>query len=194
MSEGLRSPGAALPERVRTGTGVVTPEGRPEAHPPKWRRDFPVDWPDDQYVARRDFTKYMVLTSFAFVVGQVWIGVKNVYRRRRGAPPILRVAAVDEIPVGASRVFGYPDAHNPCLLIRTGATAFLAYEQKCTHLSCAVQPRVTQNQLHCPCHQGFFDLATGRPTAGPPRRALARVQLETRGGHIYAVGMEEGPA
>ena len=39
--------------------------------PPKWRRDFPIDSPQDQYVARRDFMKFMVLTSLAFAVGQV---------------------------------------------------------------------------------------------------------------------------
>jgi Rieske Fe-S protein len=174
--------------------GVVTPDGKPDPRAPRWRRDFPVDLPEDHYVARRDFTRYMVLTSFAFVVGQIWIGVKNVYRHKRGAPPITRIAAVEEMPIGSTKVFAYPDPHNPCLLIRTGEYAFLAYEQKCTQLSCAVQPQVDDNRLRCPCHQGFFDLATGRPTAGPPRRALPRVRIEIRGGQIYATAIEENPA
>ena len=42
-----------------------------------------------------------------------------------------------------------------------------------------------------PCHEGRFDLRSGAPTAGPPRRPLARVVLEVRGRDIYAVGVEE---
>ena len=54
---------------------TIPPDGRPPEVQPAWRRDFPIDWPQDQYVARRDFSKFMVLTSLAFFVGQVWIGV-----------------------------------------------------------------------------------------------------------------------
>jgi len=51
-------------------------------------------------------------------------------------------------------------------------------------------PHVEENRIHCPCHQGYFDLASGRPIAGPPRRPLARILLEVRGGAIYATGVE----
>jgi len=169
---------------------TLPPDGRPPREQPPWRQDFPVDWPQDQYVARRDFSKFMVLTSAAFVVGQLWIGVQNYFRRRRGAPPIQRVAAVEEVPVGGAVVFNYPAGHDPCLLIRPRADALLAYSQSCTHLSCAVVPRVEQGSIHCPCHDGYFDLQTGRPVAGPPRRPLTRVLVEVRQGVVYATGLE----
>ena len=70
-----------LPDREQI---TLPPDGRPLAEQPKWRQDFPIDWPQDHYVARRDFTKFMVLTSFAFVVGQFWIVLQNFLRRRRG--------------------------------------------------------------------------------------------------------------
>ena len=57
---------------------------------PAWRNDFPIDWPQDQYVERRDFTKFMVLTSLALTVGQFWIAAQNWWRRRRGEPEIRR--------------------------------------------------------------------------------------------------------
>jgi Rieske Fe-S protein len=44
--------------------------------------------------------------------------------------------------------------------------------------------------MYCPCHEGTFDLATGRPVAGPPRRPLPRVRLEVRGDEIFASGLE----
>ena len=169
---------------------TLPPDGRPPEVQLQWRKDFPVDWPQDQYVARRDFAKFMVLTSFAFVVGQVWIGVQNLVRRRRGKPEIKRIAQMSDIPVGSSIVFNYPGAHDPCLLIRPEPTVLVAYSQSCTHLACAVVPRIDEQRIHCPCHQGYFDLATGRPIAGPPRRPLARIILDVRQGTIYATGVE----
>ena len=86
--------------------------------------------------------------------------------------------------------FNYPEPHDTCIVIRTGARQYVAYNQKCTHLSCAVVPDLGRGRLHCPCHNGSFDLASGVPVAGPPRRPLERILLEMRGGDLYAVGGE----
>lgn len=177
----------ALPVRDQI---TIPPDGRPPEEQPQWRKDFPIDWPRDQYVARREFAKFLGLTSLAFVAGQVWIGVQNVIRRRAGRPPIQRIAPLADVPVGAAVGFHYPGAHDDCLLIRPEGDVLVAYAQACTHLSCAVVPRVEDKCLHCPCHEGYFDLASGRPIAGPPRRPLTRIVLEVRQGEIYATGIE----
>jgi Rieske Fe-S protein len=170
------------------------PDGRPMDQQPAWRGDFPIDWPQDAYVERRDFVKFMVLTSLAFAVGQFWIAGENWLRRRRALPEIVRVASLDQLPVGTSTVFAYPTEHDPCVLVRPDANVLLAYSQKCTHLSCAVIPSPSDGVIRCPCHDGVFDLATGRPIAGPPKRPLARIALEVRGGEIYATGVHESLA
>ena len=36
----------------------VPPDGAPYSEQPQWRNDFPIDWPQDELVARRDFTKF----------------------------------------------------------------------------------------------------------------------------------------
>ena len=54
-----------------------------------------------------------------------------------------------------------------------------------------VVPAVELGRLHCPCHNGWFDLQTGRPVAGPPQRALPRVHVEIRGGTVYATAVED---
>jgi Rieske Fe-S protein len=77
------------------------------------------------------------------------------------------------------------------LLVRLTVTEFVAFGQECTHLSCAVVPRPAEGSFYCPCHEGRFDIRTGVPTAGPPRRPLTRIVLEMRGRDIYAVGVEE---
>jgi nitrite reductase/ring-hydroxylating ferredoxin subunit len=170
---------------------TTAPDGRPESEQPLWRQDFPIDWPQDRYVARRDFTRFLGLTSLAFVVGQFWIGILSWFRGRQEKPAEQRIAAVAEVPVGGVRAFQYPAAGDACLLLRTGETTWMAYNQKCTHLSCAVVPDVARAQLRCPCHHGCFDLQTGRPLAGPPRRPLPRILLEIRDSVVYATGVEE---
>ena len=169
---------------------VLTPDGRPPDEQPKWRKDFPIDTAQDNYVARRDFTKFMVLISGSFVAGQAWIALKTLGGKHTGPGP-RPIARVDEIAVGQAAVFAYPDEHDTCLLVRAGEDEFLAYSNKCSHLSCAVIPDVKSGRLLCPCHHGSFDLATGRPLAGPPRRPLARIVLDVRDGTVYATGVEE---
>jgi Rieske Fe-S protein len=166
------------------------PDGRPDAEQPAWRRDFPIDVPQANYVARRDFTRFLGLTSLAFAVGQFWIVVQNSIRRWQGQSPLTAIARLDEVPVGGARLFSYPDKHDFCILLRPAADKLLAYNQKCTHLSCAVVPAMAEGRLNCPCHHGTFDLLTGRALAGPPRRPLAAITLEVRDGTVYATGVE----
>jgi Rieske Fe-S protein len=164
------------------------PDGRPEDEQPKWRRDFPIDVEADEYGARRDFTKFMVLTSLAFVCGQIWIALLSAFR---GRPPAeQRIAAVDTLDIGETMTFYFPTHRDPCLLIRQSEDQFLAYSSLCTHLMCPVRPELEHNRLHCPCHEGFFDLGTGQPTAGPPRRPLPRIHLRIDRGFVYATSVE----
>jgi Rieske Fe-S protein len=177
----------------------VAPDGRPPEAQPAWRGDFPVDWPQDQYVGRREFTKFMVLTSFAFVIGQICIGIGNWFRSRRPKPDAQKVATlreIKELEPGKVKTFHYPSENDPCLLVRladdAGKPRWAAYDQRCTHLSCGVIPDPKEpDKLFCPCHHGYFDCATGRPVAGPPRRPLPLIELEVRGNDIYAVGVKE---
>jgi nitrite reductase/ring-hydroxylating ferredoxin subunit len=165
------------------------PDGRPHAAQPKWRRDFPIDWPQDEYVSRRDLVKFIGLTSAAFAVGQLWLVAKSILGGRKAAPAPQAIADLGELAVGEAKSFTQGD--KPCLLVRMSEKDFVAYDQQCTHLLCPVVPVFESKRLHCPCHNGWFDLETGRPLAGPPRRPLPRVALEIRDGKVYALGLEE---
>ena len=186
---------AGIYERALEAEDItVAPDGRPPEQQPRWRQDFPIDWPADQYVARRDFGRFLVLTSGAFVAGQAWIAARHLVRANRPPPPRVRIAALDQIPVGSASVFVYPGPTDRCLLIRPNADTLVAFSQMCTHLSCAVVPRVAEGVLHCPCHEGYFDLYTGRNIAGPPPRPLPRILLDVVGGEVFATGVEERTA
>ncbi len=185
MSNAKRLQSAVLEPRS------VAPDRRGAEEQPRWRRDFPIDSAEDDYVSRRDLVKYVVLTSGAFVVGQGWIAYKSASGRPEAPFTKLSVASVEELAVGEAKTFTFPEGSTPRLLVRTGPASFVAYDQQCTHLGCPVVPAVEQGKLHCPCHNGWFDLQSGVPIAGPPRRRLPRVSLEVQGDTVYATGVEE---
>ncbi len=170
---------------------TVAPDQRPMAEQPRWRRDFAIDWPEDNFIARRDFAKFLVLTSGAFAVGQAWIAAHSLVKSRRPPPGKIKIGTLSALAPGTATMFTYPTPHDPCLLIRTRDGKLLAYSQKCTHLSCAVVPKLDEGILHCPCHEGVFDLATGRNIAGPPPRPLPSIDLEVVGDDIFATGVKE---
>ena len=81
-----------------------------------------------------------------------------------------RIASVDDLAVGARVVFTYPDEHEPCLLVRLTTSEFVAFSQKCTHLSCAVIPRPDEGQLLLSVSRGTVRPAD-RARRPPDRRA-----------------------
>src|SRR5437764_7193643 len=147
---------------------------------PLWRDEFSVFTADERYVNRRQFTKFLTLTSFAMFVGNLWVMGRSLFSRERVWTP-LRVASANELPVGGVKMFAYPAAQDPCILVRTAEDTFVAYSQKCTHLSCAVYYEAAEKRLECPCHQGFFAIADGSVLQGPPQRPLPRAILERKG-------------
>jgi Rieske Fe-S protein len=165
------------------------PDGRSQSEQPRWRQDFPTDIPEDDALARREFTKFLVLTSGAFVAGQCWVGLMSLLRDRKPFPE-TRIATDGDVLPGGVVGFRYPTDDDPCLLIRLRDGRLVAYGQQCSHLSCAVIPEPEHGQLRCPCHHGYFEINEGRPIAGPPRRPLSRIKLEVRDGVIYATGVE----
>lgn len=180
------------PTPLDPGSTTVPPDRRPLEEQPKWRRDFPIDWPQDEWVSRRDLVKFVVLTSGAFAVGQLWIAVRSLFAGGAPAFAEMEIARVDQIPVGGALTFHYPEGSTPRLLVRTGESEFVAYDQQCTHLLCPVVPAVEQGRLHCPCHNGWFDLHTGEVLAGPPQRPLDKISLRVVDDRVIATGVRPG--
>jgi nitrite reductase/ring-hydroxylating ferredoxin subunit len=165
------------------------PDRKPLQQQPHWVQDFPTDVPDDDHVARREFVKFLVLTSGAFVAGQCWIAAAGAFREK-GPHPRKQITTVAELELRRVVEFDYPDEHEPCLALCLAPGRYVAYGQKCSHLACAVVPHLDKGELHCPCHNGSFEVHEGRPIAGPPRRPLPLVKLEVINGVIYATGFE----
>jgi Rieske Fe-S protein len=156
-----------------------------------WREEFSVHAAEERYVARRQFGKFLVLTSLGMFVGNLWILVKSLWRQEETFPSRL-VGKLGDLPASGARVFQYPGPHDPCLLMRKADGSYVAYSQKCTHLSCAVYPAHDGRRLECPCHEGYFSVTDGRVLQGPPPRPLPRIVLEERRGEIWAIGVDLG--
>ena len=165
---------------------------RPSTRDSLWREEVSFRTGDEQYVARRQFGKFLMLTSLGMFVGNLWILAKS-WLFEQPFYPLRPVARADDIAVGEVKLFQYPGEHDPCILVRLASDEYVAYSQKCTHLSCAVYYEGEHNRLGCPCHEGYFSIRTGAVLQGPPPRPLPRVQLERRGDQVIAMGVLLNP-
>ena len=154
-----------------------------------WQDEFSISKADERYVNRRQLAKFLTLGSLGMFAGNSWILVRSWLRKAQVYPRSI-VAKVGEIPVGGVKLFQYPRPGEQCILIRTAEDAYVAYSQKCTHLSCAVFYSRPHDRLECPCHQGYFSVKDGSVLQGPPTRPLPQVILERSGQELIAIKME----
>ena len=156
---------------------------------PLWKEEFSVFTADERYVTRRQFVKFLSLASVGMFVGNLWILAK-AYFAKPPTYPASAIAEVGEIPVKGVKLFSYPGPDDRCIVVRTSEEEYVAYSQKCTHLSCAVYYSAKNDRLECPCHQGFFSIKDGSVLQGPPPRPLPKIVLQTTGGKLVATGVE----
>ncbi|HEY2545786.1 MAG TPA: Rieske 2Fe-2S domain-containing protein [Candidatus Acidoferrum sp.] len=156
---------------------------------PLWKDEFSVFTSDERYVSRRQFSKFLTLASLGMFVGNLWILAKAYFAKAASFPSVA-VGEVGEIPVRGVKLFAYPTSQDHCILIRTGEEEYVAYSQKCTHLSCAVYFSAKEDRLECPCHQGLFSVRDGSVLQGPPPRPLPQIILERDGARLLAVGVK----
>lgn len=157
---------------------------------PHWKADFSVDWDKTSYITRREFTRFLGLSSAALGLGSAILAVAGTVQQETTSHPEKEVASVDSLKPRGFLAFRYPEKDDHALLLRHEDGTFSAYSQKCPHLGCHVFFAEHTGKLECPCHEGFFDARSGDVLAGPPQRGLDRVKLEIREGVVYAIGME----
>ncbi len=152
----------------------------------EWREEFPYPWDEDAIITRRDTLRFLLAGSGAVflatgilaIVGNLPAG-SNVQA--------LPIAKVGELAENEWKVFNFPDQYAQGILVNVPGKGLVAYSDVCTHLSCAVIYAGDGKHLHCPCHEGLFDVATGNVLAGPPTRPLPLIELAIHDGIIYAV-------
>jgi Rieske Fe-S protein len=146
--------------------------------------DFPISSEEDGLTARREFTKFLGLTSIAFAAGTFVAAARKIWRRFAADAQQVQIAQIDEIPIGGYKLFRYPSNEEPCILVRTSENKLSAFRQLCTHLSCPVIFDAKARQLECPCHKGFFSAEDGSVIAGPPKRPLESLRVSVEDGRV----------
>lgn len=148
---------------------------------------------NERSLDRRGFMKMMVGAAGVFAVSTLpWgaIATKKMLSPSSKKYPVHKLTTISDLRIGGSLEFHYPDEHASALLIRLSETEFKAYQNACTHLKCPVFWSEAENEMLCPCHHGKFDVLTGSPLAGPPRRPLPEIVLKQSNGNVYAIGVK----
>ncbi len=149
---------------------------------------FPYGWREDDLVSRRELLRFTVYASGALFLASA--GLAALSTGKGPAPPGARlVARKMDVAQGEALYFRYPGDEDEAVLLRLPGDRYVAFSQRCTHLSCSVVFQADRARLYCPCHEGAFNPETGDPIAGPPRRRLARILLHEDGDALYAVGV-----
>lgn len=147
--------------------------------------DFPIERVEAEHVSRREFAKFLCLVSGGMAVGSGWVAVKDRLLPPHRIQGEAFVCNVSEVPVGGTHPFSVAGSKIPFILIHLNDGSWRAYQQKCTHLSCAVFYQPEADKIQCPCHNGWFDARTGSVLQGPPPRPLPHLEVVIKGEEIY---------
>lgn len=148
---------------------------------------------NERRLDRRSFMKMMAGAAGVFAVSTLpWgaIAAKHLANPSKREYPMKKLASLNKMKIGDAIEFAYPGEHDTALLVRLSDQEFKAYHNACTHLKCPVFWSKEEDELVCPCHHGYFDVRTGKPTAGPPRRPLPEIELTIENGSVYASGVK----
>ena len=85
-----------------------------------------------------------------------------------------------ELPTGTSTMVIYRG--RPTLVVH-GPDGFIAYSAVCPHLGCVVKWTESDEEFHCPCHGGRFDIK-GQKLGGPVPGPLTAIKVQEVGNKI----------
>src|SRR2546428_5749537 len=80
----------------------------------RWKQDFPIPSQEDSYVTRREFTKFLGLTSLAFFLGTFTAAARKLWKRAAGTPAAGSLAPLGEKPVGGDKLLSSSPGNKPC--------------------------------------------------------------------------------
>ncbi len=127
---------------------------------------------------RIEFIKKSALFCGAIMVGGALI--ESCQKNNPAPAPVnFSINLTDPAYAALKTVGGFIEYSN-AIVIRTGASTYVALSDICTHSGCTVSYYSNQNQIVCPCHGGTFDI-NGNVVSGPPPSALAKYNVSVNG-------------
>jgi len=136
-------------------------------------------------LTRRDFLKLLKGAGALAGVGMVATPVVAYFYPPKleeiPTEPVL-VCPEADLPIGQSITVKF--GRYPALIINL-PEGLKAYSAVCTHFACIVKWNPDSGKIECPCHEGYFDVADGSVTSGPPPAPLLGLEAEVVDGQIY---------
>ena len=178
-----------MSDLTKTINRVLSDESDVQRATAPYQADFPYERDEEAQVTRREFCNFLGLTSAALFIGAGGFAAKAALDARKSESFVAAsIDGAEALAPNSSMNFNYPAAGDSAILVRTSDGTYHAYGQKCTHLSCPVYYSRDHQRLECPCHEGAFDVASGNVLYGPPPRALDAIEIQVRGGQVWAIG------
>jgi Rieske Fe-S protein len=163
-----------------------------EENPPNWKEDFPIRQDEATHISRREFAKFLCLVSGGMALGNGYVVLKAYAFPEKPIEGEHFICNTAEVPVGEMKQFVIQgDKEIPYILIHLEEDTWRAFEQKCTHLSCAVFYQADINKIVCPCHAGYFSPDTGVVLQGPPPRDLPQLKVTVREEKVFVSAYQE---
>lgn len=136
-------------------------------------------------IGRRKFIQlllgFSVVSTFAGIVAPIISYLLPVKSQTTGGAPV-DVGKVEEFGAGTGVVVSVNA--KPVLVVNTKAGGLKAFSAICTHLGCVASWDDKKGVIHCPCHDGIFNAATGEVVSGPPPRGLSAYELAVKDGKV----------
>lgn len=159
---------------------------------PSWKSDFPFQAKKATHVGRREFAKFLALFSGALALTNGAIVIKSLTFPTKPLEGEHFICNESDVAVGSMLQFDIQGSKViPYILIHLKANEWRAFEQKCTHLTCAVRFREDLQKIECPCHHGFFSPDTGEVLQGPPPRPLPQLEVVIKDGKVFVKENEQ---
>jgi len=90
----------------------------------------------------------------------------------------VKIGSFADFPAGSMKKV---QVHDEDVLVANISGKIYAIGDECTHRGCSLsEGRIEGTTVICPCHEGHFDLTTGKVIAPPPKRdePFYEVQLQ----------------
>ncbi len=124
----------------------------------------------------------IVLIALAMLIG-IWLYVTpSTELEIPELQPVIRVARVDNFPVGSSRIRNW--GSRTLLIVRADSTSYYALQGASPADGCLLRWDPKSTRVYSPCRYSVYDLR-GDVVAGLSARALTRYAVSVRDGVIY---------
>lgn len=155
-------------------------------------------------IGRRQFMAYGTGIIGAVIASIVGVPIINYFispalgRSQATAESVWKeLGVISQFPVGVPTKVEYSltqkigwevvETKRAVWVVNQGDSKVTVYNNRCTHLGCAVYHDEKANTLNSPCHGGVFRVSDGKVMEGPPPRALDTMPVKVENGRISIV-------